>query len=369
MEKIKTFWQEKVNFFQSLIKNKNYSFYFKQPINLIVIFLFILTSAVLIFNLTNEEKIMPLKESDRGIIGGSLNKNLAFIDKNIVQPVAAASLDKPINTPTAISTPNDKNEIYYLINNNSLQNPNPILTGAKADQNGILIYKVQKGDTLSSIAAEFGISSNTIRWANNLNNQITPGEELIILPVSGVIYEVKAGDTLESIAKNYSASVDKIMAYNNLNSSTVLPLGQKLIIPDGKINTKQKTVLTDKSSSLPNYPYYYVIPTTGFNWGTLHSNNGVDIANRCGTSVMAAAEGLVISIGWDPNGYGNYIKIQHPNNTETLYGHLNKVLAKEGDYINQGQQIGLMGNTGYVIGTPGCHLHFEVHGAKNPFIK
>ena len=89
------------------------------------------------------------------------------------------------------------------------------------------------------------------------------------------------------------------------------------------------------------------------------------------TSVYAAAEGLVIeagNIGWN-NGYGGYIKIKHPNKTYTAYAHLNKILVDEGKYVSQGAKIGLMGNTGNTHGPTGCHLHFEVRGAKNPFAK
>ncbi len=120
---------------------------------------------------------------------------------------------------------------------------------------------------------------------------------------------------------------------------------------------------------------YFASPTTGWNWGRLHDYNAVDIANRCGTPVYAAAEGLVVEVanddGWN-NGYGNYIKIEHPINgskTYTRYAHLSKVLVDKGIYVLQGAEIGLMGNTGNTIGQTGCHLHFEVYGAKNPFGK
>ncbi len=116
---------------------------------------------------------------------------------------------------------------------------------------------------------------------------------------------------------------------------------------------------------------YFIIPTTGWNWGTLHYNNAVDIANSCGTPVYAAAAGLIVensAKGWN-EGYGHYIKIEHPNNTETLYAHLDENIAPSGKYITQGELIGYMGNTGNTHGPTGCHLHFEVHGTKNPLAK
>jgi murein DD-endopeptidase MepM/ murein hydrolase activator NlpD len=114
------------------------------------------------------------------------------------------------------------------------------------------------------------------------------------------------------------------------------------------------------------------MPTEGFNWGILHNQNAVDIANSCGTPVDAAAEGLVVDESgndvWS-SGYGRYVIIEHPNNTKTRYAHLEKVAVSIGDYVTQGSQIGTMGNTGNVHGPTGCHLHFEIYGAANPFAK
>lgn len=103
----------------------------------------------------------------------------------------------------------------------------------------------------------------------------------------------------------------------------------------------------------------------------LHYNNAVDIANNCGTPIYAAAAGLItesIAKGWN-DGYGQYIKIEHPNKTETLYSHLDQNIATAGKYVPQGELIGYMGNTGNTHGPTGCHLHFEVHGAGNPLAK
>ena len=111
-----------------------------------------------------------------------------------------------------------------------------------------------------------------------------------------------------------------------------------------------------------------MIPTTGFDWGKIHGRNGVDIANSCGTPVYAAADGMITiadSSGYN-GGFGKYIKIAHPNGTETLYGHSMKLLVAVGQEITRGQEIMLMGSTGR---STGCHLHFEVHGARNPLAK
>jgi len=105
--------------------------------------------------------------------------------------------------------------------------------------------------------------------------------------------------------------------------------------------------------------------------GKLHSNNAVDIANSCGTPVYAAHSGFVteaLDKGWN-SGYGSYLKISAPNGISTLYAHLSALFVSEGAYVNKGDMIGTIGNTGKVDGVSGCHLHFEVHGASNPFVK
>jgi murein DD-endopeptidase MepM/ murein hydrolase activator NlpD len=139
----------------------------------------------------------------------------------------------------------------------------------------------------------------------------------------------------------------------------------------GSVDTQK----TPRDKTLPNFNKEFVMPVTGYNWGVLHEYNAVDIAALCGTPVRAAAEGVVIpdpqnpdiTDGWN-GGYGNFILIQHPFGTgvETRYAHLQSATVKIGDYVQQGQEIGLMGETGAATS---CHLHFEVIGAQNPFVK
>ena len=93
-------------------------------------------------------------------------------------------------------------------------------------------------------------------------------------------------------------------------------------------------------------------------------HNGIDIANRMGTPTRAAAAGKVIYSGWDNTGYGNYIEIAHPDGTITGYGHHMRLLAKAGDRVSAGSQIGLMGSTGK---STASHLHFQTGRDGNWF--
>lgn len=86
-------------------------------------------------------------------------------------------------------------------------------------------------------------------------------------------------------------------------------------------------------------------------------HKGVDIAAPQGTSVNAAAEGEIVRIGRQPDGYGNFVEMHHPNGMTTLYAHLSRIDVASGDRVSAGERIGLVGSTGY---STGPHLHFEV---------
>jgi murein DD-endopeptidase MepM/ murein hydrolase activator NlpD len=98
----------------------------------------------------------------------------------------------------------------------------------------------------------------------------------------------------------------------------------------------------------------------GYRWGALHA--GIDIANNVGTPIRAAKAGTVILAGWN-GGYGNCIVIDHGGGFSTLYGHMSRLRASEGQRVGQGDLIGDMGSTG---NSTGPHLHFETRVNGNP---
>jgi len=242
----------------------------------------------------------------------------------------------------------------------------------KVHSTQISTYVVREGDSLSKIAGMFGVSVNTIVWGNNIKGKsITPGQTLVILPVSGIRHTVVKGDTLKSIAKKYGGDIRDIVEYNDVSEDAVLVVGAIVMVPDGEI--PEIKISPSKSSSPirggggPEYAGYYMRPLTG---GTktqgIHGYNGIDIAGVIGTPVYAAASGDVIvsrATGWN-GGYGSYVVISHGNGTQTVYAHLSAALTKVGEYVVKGQMIGRVGNTGK---STGAHLHFEIRGAKNPF--
>ena len=113
---------------------------------------------------------------------------------------------------------------------------------------------------------------------------------------------------------------------------------------------------------------YYMAPLSVYvETQGIHGYNGVDLAAKAGTPVMASAAGTVVvaKSGGYNGGYGNYVVIQHGNGSQTLYSHMSTVSTYVGATVVQGQVIGAVGSTGK---STGPHLHFEIRdGIRNPF--
>jgi murein DD-endopeptidase MepM/ murein hydrolase activator NlpD len=244
----------------------------------------------------------------------------------------------------------------------------------------MITHTVLAGETIGEIARRYGVSVETILWSNNLtaNSAIKPGDVLEFPSLSGVLHRIRRGETLSGIASAYGVSIERIKAANPGVSSVSLQIGDEMIIPGGRplAARRQAAAVSAPSSSLVRTsPGFFIMPTTGLNWGRYHPVNATDIAAPCGTPVWAAASGLVTRTVTHHRtrdlrqGYGNLVEILHPNGVRTLYSHLQAVLVQVGAPVAQGEQIGTVGNTGHTHGPTGCHLHFEVRGGVNPFIR
>lgn len=291
---------------------------------------------------------------------------------------AAINSNPNISAPIALTTSGASALVAYSGPAGTIAD---VATSSQSSQ--ISTYVVRPGDNLSTIANMFGVSVNTIIWANNLKNanDIQPGESLVILPVSGVEHQVVKGDTLQSLAKKYGVDAQSIAQYNGLNSGTALAVGSVVIIPGGVVHVvsshrssvRHSTRATEKiyepylGGSGPPQPGYYSSPIPGgIITQSIHGWNAVDIGAPIGTPIHAAANGVVKVArdngGWN-GGYGNYVVLSHPNGTQTLYAHMKRTAVHVGETVTQNEVIGFVGMTGY---TTGPHVHFEVRGAANP---
>jgi LysM repeat protein len=292
---------------------------------------------------------------------GSQNKEELFVSQS-----QATELEPPElkiiqdNTLGGVAVP-------YIVSTKVLGN---VFGGNSKRSRAIVEYVVQPGDTFKSISTSYDIAINTLLWANDLtsSSKIKVGQSLVILPTDGLLHLVKSGDTMDAIAKKYSALASEIISYNELASQEDIYVGDILIIPNGVMPKKAVSINNNNQTVVASS--YFINPTYGKITQGIHYYNAIDVANKCGTPIYAASSGTVQRVKYGYNfGGGNLVTILHSNGTVTYYGHLMTIFVKPGDKVGVGERIALMGGGTGTVGdglSTGCHLHFQVMGAKNP---
>lgn len=224
-------------------------------------------------------------------------------------------------------------------------------------------YTVKSGDTISSITYKFGLSNiSTLIAVNDISNvrYLKFGQKLRIPSVDGLLHTVSSSDTLESLSAKYHVTVEDILDINDLDSES-LSVGQSLFIPGAKLDNKSLQKAMGELFSWPIKASWRLSSAFGSRSdpisGAASYHTGIDMACPQGTSIKAAMSGTVVYANWS-NVFGNYVIIKHIDGYQTLYGHMHKIKVKQGQFVSQGQEIGLVGNTGY---STGPHLHFTVY--------
>lgn len=233
----------------------------------------------------------------------------------------------------------------------------------------IITYTVEKGDTLSIIAQKHGVSTDTIRWANDLtDDSLTVGDELKIPPVTGIVHKVSKGDNIYTIAKKYDTEPQKIadFPFNDFANPETFSLveGQILVVPDGVKPAEQPYF--KRQVYIASGPVS--VSSAGFTW-PLHGivsqfaswyHMALDITSPIGTPIVAAQNGRVVKAAsgvWD-GGYGTNVEIDNGGGFSSLYAHLSSLNVSIGDSVTAGNTvIGWVGMTGR---TTGAHVHFEI---------
>ena len=293
-----------------------------------IMFIFILVIAVGLFTRPTNEK----KEENPYLFG--------YTDEQVnevtyIQSVATIGgvVDEKIGQQAyEVASKKDTAPVLAVSGNGFISKPTLSETRSTGDKpkNDIQEYIVQNGDTLSTIAAKFSLTSSSIRWANNIedSDSVKPGQKFLIPPTIGVLYLVQEGDSLESIAGRFGGSVAMIVAQNDLYGEDI-KAGMRIMIPDGvgpeeaepepepepAVPTQRTRVASYSGSSYNRFPYgwctYYVASRRNVPW----SGNAGDWywnAQRSGYSVgRAPSAGAIMETG--ESGWGHVAYVESVN--------------------------------------------------------
>lgn len=254
----------------------------------------------------------------------------------------------------------------------------------------VVQYTVRDGDTLESIAEQFGLEDfYTLIWSNKSSkyNPLRAGAQLNILPEDGVYHEVTDPIRIADLAEQYKVDPYAIIdsEYNDLFGSTpqtMLVPGLRVVVPGGEgvreLFLPQPMAVTVGAGGEISGTYilwgctaevtggsapWSRRPLDNYKWVQGFApggHTGVDLSAKTGEPVYAAGAGTVVYAGWNSTGYGNVVVIAH-GSTFSLYGHLSRVSVRCNQKVGVGDVVGGVGNTGNSSGT---HLHFEIRDAN-----
>lgn len=300
-----------------------------------------------------------------------------FLHVGMVFLMITAVLAAPIianEYPTSAassSVANSASPSSVLNNQADIMNTDTVTVESQKLRRDVEDYTVQTGDTLSSIGKKYDVDAASIGYLNNFdteNKVLKPGETIKIPPVTGLIVTVRSGETIYTVAKKYGLLSPQPIVdwpYNSFaNDETfALAAGQELVVPGGKppeevLQAPAPIIHTPSAGPFAGGNGQFLWPVAGIITQYFSGYHpALDIAGSQGDNVLAADAGRIVTEAWMPGGYGNYIIIDHGNGYKTLYGHLVRFVAGEGENVARGQIIGLRGTTGR---STGPHLHFEI---------
>ena len=236
-------------------------------------------------------------------------------------------------------------------------------------------YIIEPGDTVSKIAARFGLQEATIRFNNFdiYDPDLLEVGASIQLPVrDGVIYVVQSHDTLSGVLENYAAELDATLAFpgNGISSPDHITVGQTLLLVGGSASVASGGYSGSGAGgtwSMPMFAWPMAVTSISDPFGVPRGNSygyhtGVDWPAPIGTIVGSTAAGMVSFAGWD-GGYGYWVEVDHGGGVRSRYAHLNEIFVVVGAWVAASDYVGTVGNTGR---STGAHLHFEIIMSGQP---
>ncbi|MFL1780962.1 Murein hydrolase activator NlpD precursor [Candidatus Hepatincolaceae symbiont of Richtersius coronifer] len=256
---------------------------------------------------------------------------------------------------------NGKIKIYTAVNLELNASENQIGTPllAKAPLEPL---KQAEGVIAQPVAPSVAVEGNSLSASQGVNSVSTKALEGA-QPLSAFpeykYYRVQKGDTLSSIAKAHTMTVPELLNLNNINNATPLSVGLILKVKSNYTNTL--AVDTANSNNIVKDGFLWpvvgrlLIPFGPQSGGTI--NEGINISVKKGVAVKATQDGIVTYVGDDLKSFGNIVLVQHDNNWVSAYAHLDKIKVTKGQRLTKGEILGAVGTSGGVIEP---QLHFEL---------
>ena len=243
-------------------------------------------------------------------------------------------------------------------------------------------YRIQKGDTLYSLAKRQGIPLQDLIAHNRLDPPYALKVGQLLSFPKAQTHVVQKGDTLYSLSRLYHMDQYTLSQLNNLQYPYVLSVGQQLTISQARLEQKSEGTFLKKKpikqkrtpkaavSTLPSRQGSFLKPLHGrilSRYGVKKNgvvNDGINIEASQGAPVKATENGVVVYTGQSIKSFGNLVLIKHKDGWVSAYGHLKEIRVKEGTSVKQGALLGTVGKTGYVDKP---QLHFELRKGSKTF--
>lgn len=209
-------------------------------------FVIILTIATLFFAYNSPD--MAFNEETTNNTSVDKSNNSAIVDKT--REVDLASI---VAGQANLSVKNNVSEraISVYAKSQASQNDETVITkptlSISSGNSALTTYMVEEGENANSVASKFGLTAQTVKWANGLvNDDVAVGVNLTIPVVDGVVYVVKEGDSVESIAQKYKGTSSSILSQNNIDDVLV---GETILIPGGELPVNERPGYTTPSTT------------------------------------------------------------------------------------------------------------------------
>lgn len=282
--------------------------------------------------------------------------------------------------------------LFFLASCSSVNTPIEVVDSRSPSGTKVLYHHVSVGETLYSIAWRYNLNYKRLARANHIGADfmIHPGQRILlddkVRPVPPLLSVPKSSAKLRSKLTQVTPTLSGAESRDS-NANTKLapakpvpeklapilakskskPLPKKVLVKTSQRLKKQPVKVNKSSSSnTSSFSNTWQWPATGRVLEKFHASNGlnkgIDIGGKLGEPVLAASAGKVVYAGEGLRGYGKLIIVKHSEKYLSAYGHNKKVLVSEGDNVEIGQKIALLGSTG----TDRVKLHFEIRDQGKP---